>query len=291
MLPGLAGFLVWELKENWRLYRATRPKALNPQAIGHHGESMVAFMKPGFHSGTIPKLYTKLRRAAWKDDERGVAKQREGLHHVEEAVATFVDRQLVSMLNEVPSFKPTDVAVTHVEIGSNRVQSVCAQSSRAQVRFEQQSGWLVASIPEPGWLAALDDHHRRIFEIALSGFYKLSGVELVREQLEHALQGDGSAPPPYDIADDGLTVWPAGAYDTEVVYDLHKPKLKPMTRGEPFDGGLPELDKRHALFGREPLYWSVWSTAWQQIARGEPPMPLLVGPSLLPRAPVAVAAA
>ncbi len=108
-----------------------------------------------------------------------------------------------------------------------------------------------------------------------------------REQLENALQADGSAPPPYDIADEGLLVWPAGAYDCEAVYDLHAKKLTPTMRGEKFDGGLPDLDKRHALFGREPLYWSVWSTAWQQIARGEPPMPLLVGPSLLPPARVA----
>ena len=79
-------------------------------------------------------------------------------------------------------------------------------------------------------------------------------------------------------------MWPAGAYDCEAVYDLRAKKLIPTMRGERFDGGLPDLDKRHALFGREPLYWSVWSTAWQQIARGEPPMPLLVGPSLLPAA-------
>jgi hypothetical protein len=295
LIPGLAGFLVWEFKENWKLYRVNRAKTLRPQVIGHHGESMIAFLKPGFHSGTIPKHYTKLRRAAWKDDERGVAKQREGLHHVEEAVATFVDRQLVSMLNEVPTFDPADVEVTQVEIGSNRVQFelACASVSRekARIRFEQQSGWLVASIPEPGWLAALDDNHRRIFEIALSGFYKLSGVDLVREQLEKALEGDAGAPPPYDISDEGLLIWPAGAYDTEVVYDLHKSKLVPKVRGHKSDVDLPDLDKRHARFGREPLYWSVWSTAWQQIARGEPPMPLLVGPSLLPRAPAAVVAA
>ncbi|MBA2539433.1 MAG: hypothetical protein H0V17_07355, partial [Deltaproteobacteria bacterium] len=80
-------------------------------------------------------------------------------------------------------------------------------------------------------------------------------------------------------------VWPAGAYDSEVIYDLRAKRLRPMVRGEKFDGALPDLDKRHALFGREPLYWSVWSTAWQQIARGEPPMPLLVGPSLLPPTP------
>jgi hypothetical protein len=288
VLPGLAGFLVWEFKENWRLYRATRPKALRPLAIGHHGESMIAFLKPGFHSGTIPKLYTKLRRAAWKDKEPAVAKYREGLHHVEEAIGTFVDRQLVSMLNEVEPFTPTDVALHHVEIGSNRIQIelVCPSVSpgRAVIRFEQQSGWLVASLPETGWVDALDAHHRTIFEIALAGFYKLSGVELVREQLETALRGEAASAPPYDIADEGLLVWPskAGAYDSEAIYDLRSSKLTPALRGSQTDAPLPDLAGRHALFGREPLFWSVWSTAWQQIARGEAPMPLLVGPSLVP---------
>ena len=288
LLPGLAGFLVWEFKENWRMYRANRPKAMRALAIGHHGESMVSFLKPGFHSGTIPKHYTKLRRAAWKDDERGVAKQREGLHHVEEAISKFVERQLVSMLNEVPSFKPTDVALVHVEIGSNRIQIELACPSvapeKAVIRYELQSGWLVASIPDPGWVERLDAHHRTIFEIALSGFYKLSGVELVREQLEHSLRTGRSDLPPYDIADEGLVVWPADAYEIEVIYNLHKRKLDATRRGEPYEGPLPDFVGHHALFARESLYWSVWSTAWQQIARGDAPMPLLVGPSLLPQA-------
>jgi hypothetical protein len=287
MLPGLAGFLVWEFKENWRMYRATRPKVMRALSIGHHGESMVGFLKPGFHSGTIPKHYTKLRRAAWKDDERGVAKQREGLHHVEESIGKFVDRQLVSMLNEVQSFTATDVVLEHVEIGSNRIQIqlVCPSvaAEHAVIRFELQSGWLVASVPETGWIDRLDHDHRTTFEIALSGFYKLSGVELVREQLEHSLRSGRSDLPPYDIADEGLLIWPGTAYETEAVIDLRKRKLEPKLRGAPYEGPLPDLLAHHALFWREPLYWSVWSTAWQQIARGDAPMPLLVGPSLLPR--------
>ena len=285
VLPGLAGFLVWELKENWKLYRATRPRLLAPLAIGHHGESMVGFMKPGFHSGTIPKLYTKLRRAAWHDDERGVAKQREGLHHVEDAIHKFVDRELVSMLNEVAAFKATDVAVHGVTLGSNRVQIGLACPSvspaPAAIRLEQQSGWLVANLPEPGWIAALADDQRRIFEIALAGFYKLSGVDLIREQLEHVLRGSAASAPPYDIADEGIVVWPAKRYDTELVYDLHTRRATPSVRGASYDGATPDLVAGHAVFARERLYWSVWTTAWQEIARGDAPTPLMIGPSLL----------
>ncbi|CAN5906115.1 hypothetical protein BH11MYX3_BH11MYX3_10830 [soil metagenome] len=286
VLPGLAGFLVWELKENWKLYRASRPATLQPLAIGHHGESMVGFLRPGFHSGTIPKLFTKLRRAAWRGDEKGIAKQHDGLHHVEEAIAKFVDRQLVSMLVEVPAFRAIDVALSRIEIGSNRVQMTIACPSVASVpatiRFELQSGWIVGGLAEPGWITQLDEEQKKIFVIALAGFYKLSGVELLREQLEHALTPDDAPPPPYDIADEGLIVWPGDGFETEAIYDLTAAKLTPVVRGAPYSGQLFDLGGRHALFGREPLYWSVWSTTWQQIARGEKPMPIIVGPSLLP---------
>jgi hypothetical protein len=285
VLPGLAGFLVWELKENWKLYRASRPPTLGPLVIGHHGETMVGFLKPGFHSGTIPKLFTKLRRAAWRGDEKGIAKQHEGLHHVEESIAKFVDRQLVSMLVEVEAFGAKDVALARIDIGSNRVQMtiICPSvgSTPATIRFELQSGWIVGAISEPGWTSQLAPKQRRIFEIALAGFYKFSGVELLREQLEHALASEDAPAPPYDIADEGLIVWPGDGFATEAIYDLHGEKLTPVVRGASYDGALYDLGGRHALFGREPLYWSVWSTTWQQIARGEEPMPIIVGPSLL----------
>jgi hypothetical protein len=296
MLPGLAGFLVWELKENWKLYKATRAKALRPRVIGHHGETMARFLKPGFHSGTIPKLFTKLRRAAWKGDNHAVSKHKEGLHHVEEAVAKFVERQLVAMLDEGTAFRATDVALHHVEIGSNRVQAtlVCPSvgPEPATLRFELQSGWLVVGIPAPGWIARLPADQQQIFEIVLAGFYKLAAADLVREQVERALQSRPEAPvPPYDIADEGLVVWPARGFEVEIVYDLHAPRLTPAVRGAEYHGEVIDLDGRHAVFGRQLLYWSVWSTTWQQIARGDPPMRIIAGPELLPGPGVEQAAA
>lgn len=288
MFPGLAGFLVWELKENWKLYRKTRPKILPAVSIGHHGETMVGFLKPGFHSGTIPKRFTKLRRAAWKADERGVAKHREELHHVEHAIYNFADRELVSMLNEAAAFRVADVAVRHVAIGSNRVQIELACPSvapgRARITFEHQSGWTVASIPERGWIDQLADDQHRILEIALAGFYKRAGVDLVREQLEYVIAGD-APPPPYDISDEGLIVWPNQGYQTEAVYDLRAPYPTPKLRGAPWSGELPSLAGRHARYFREVVSWVVWTTVWEQLARGEEPLPIVEGPSLIRRPP------
>jgi hypothetical protein len=286
VIPGLAGFLVWELKENWKLYRKTRPDALRDISIGHHGESMVGFMKPGFHSGTIPKQYAKLRRATWKGDDHDVAKHREALHHVEEAIWKFADRELVSMLNEAKPFRAHDVAVHDVELGSNRVRIVLACPSvdgeHAAIVLDQQSGWLVAGVPQLGWIDRLADDQRAMFETALAGFYKLAGVELVREQLESLLRGrDDAAPPPYDISDEGLVVWPGDGYESEAVYALNARELSPLLRGAPCDRVPPSLTGLHAVFGKEPIRWSAWTRAWEQLAAGAAPPRIVVGPSLL----------
>ena len=45
-LPGFCGFLVWELKESWRLYEANRPETLRPVLIGDHGEATAGFTRP-----------------------------------------------------------------------------------------------------------------------------------------------------------------------------------------------------------------------------------------------------
>lgn len=280
VIPGLAGFLVWELKENWKLYERTRPRELHPVAIGHHGESMVGFLKPGFHSGTIPKLFTKLRRAAWKNDAHGIGKHKEGLHHVEEAIWKFADRELVSLLDEAQQFKHSDVAVTAVELASNRVQIELACPSVGEgvctIQFEMQSGWLLAQVRRRGWVNQLEADPRAIFEIALAGFYKLAGVDVVREQIAATLDGS-----PYDIADDGIVVWPGKAYETEAVYDLRSDRLQPVVRGVAMGAKPPVIAGRHAIYGKEPLRWQTWESTWQTLAEGNTPPKIIAGPPLL----------
>lgn len=285
VLPGIAGFLAWELNSNWKLYAANRPPVLGAEKIGSHGETMGALLRPGFHSGTLPKLFARLRRATWKGDARGVAKARDGLHHVEDAVRKFADRQLAAVLNQDLIFRATDVAVVHVEAGSNRIRIDLACPSLgaglATLAIEEQSGWLVASAPGRGWLTACDGEQRRVLEIALAGFYKLSGIDLVREQLEAALADGGLPGVPYDLADDRLVVWPGDGFEVEVVYDLTNPALPPTIYGT-WSGAVPALAGRHARFGHEPIATDAWATTWERLAHGMQPPPLLEGPPLLP---------
>jgi hypothetical protein len=104
LTPGIFGFLVWELKENWRLFAANRSKTLDPVLIGSHGETMVQLLRPGIHSGTIPKRFAKLRRAERKAlrgaDPGAARKHREALHHVEIYLRHYVEREFIAWFVE-----------------------------------------------------------------------------------------------------------------------------------------------------------------------------------------------
>ena len=218
---------------------------------------------------------------------RARRRAKEGLHHVEEAIAKFALRQFASLLAAVPAFGAADVAVSHIHIASNRIDIVLACPSidpaPTTIRIELAGRWLVASIVARGWFAKVTDPgKRKILEMALAGFYKLAAIDIVREQIEHALHTAGATTPTFDLADEGLVVWPRADYDTEVVYNLMSHRLKRSVRGEPLEGETPALAGKQVQFGKQPVYWSVWSTSWRRLEHGDEPLTVISGPSLLP---------
>lgn len=310
LLPAVFGFLAWELKENWRLYRGARPTVLRPTAIGEHGETMAALLRPGFHSGTLPKLHAKLRRSARQAagveggltrivggpkgasrsrGERALVRHQEELRAHEESVRKFIDRELCVLLSEAPRWPLGRMEVRGVDLGSNRVriEVVCPSISQAPctILLEEQSGMLVAGIPEPGWLDALPGgaagEARFLVENALAGVYQLAGVDLVREQIEAALDGH----PPYDISDEGLVVWPGQGYRTEVIYRLSgRPRrtITPRVRGEAPAQPPPKLDERQILYRHQRIRWADWVAAWSSADTTAPVLRMVRGASILP---------
>ena len=146
-IPGIFGFLVWEFKENWRLYRANQPRDLRPQIAGGHGETVPRLLRPGFHSGTLPKLYARLRRIKGTD----LGKRHEDLHHVEEAVRRFVERNLLALLSGSKTWgEDQPLHVGHVHLASNRIRVELRRSGQGEasvhIDLEEHSGRLVAGI-------------------------------------------------------------------------------------------------------------------------------------------------
>lgn len=268
-LPGVFGFLVWELNSNWRLYSANRAPNLRPVLVGEHGETMIRLMKPGFHSGTLPKLFTKLRRAERKAIRGGhttaKSKFENKLHHLEIAVRHFVERELVRMLQQSPAWQDARFSVGRVELASNSIRiNLYEKNSGAApmiLGFQEQSGWLVASILSPGWLDRTDGFRRSDLIAVLAGFYKISGVDLVREQVAACFY---PRIPPYDIAESGLVMWPDGDYRTVVFYNLHRRStIRPTPNAAAREFGLPTLESDRMIFGHAVITWNHWVSIWK----------------------------
>ncbi|MBI5724073.1 MAG: hypothetical protein HZA50_08965 [Planctomycetes bacterium] len=283
-IPGMFGFLVWEFKANWRLYAANRPRNLRPVPIGHHGETMIRLMKPGFHSGTLPKLYAKIRRAelnAKGHDYQTVAgRQRQALSHVKEAVARFVERDLIELLRLSGGWDSLELSVGEIRVGSNRIgiELRCPQlpHSSLWLAFEEQSGWLVACVARTGWLDKLEERKKALLQTALAGLYRMAGVDLIREQIQACFDPRDIS---YDISDRGLVVWPDigtarpggdDAADAEAVYDLRKGAIiRPHFLGGRAD--LPDIDAATLLYPDRPARWENWVRSWDKdkIAGGD----------------------
>lgn len=266
-LPGIFGFLVWELKENWRLYQANRKNLLTPVAVGSHGETVARLLRPGFHSGTLPKLFRRMRRLEHQEASfrRFSARRASGdqLEHIEKAIRSFAERELISLLKSCPVWNNTGLQCGHIHAASNcfYVELECSRLGTPSVRllFQEQSGWVAASVAESGWLRFASTDQLKSFQNALQGFYRKSGIDLVREQLEANFAGIH----PYDINSAGFTIWPNGDFDKELTVDLSgKGAVRPLPIHEATAAGLLQTDRDAVLFNESLTEWTHWQYLW-----------------------------
>ncbi len=288
-IPGVFGFLAWELKENWRLYKANRSPNLNPVQIGDHGETLLRLLCPGFHSGTIPRLFAKQRRAARRDvtalTTNKQARFAERLHHESKALQHFIERELIALLDESRTFHDYRINVREIELATNRIMVTIEEDTNPdhplKLEFAEQSGWLIAVIREPGWLNQLPPADAEIFKVAMTGLFKLASVDLVREQIERHLsttnpvanngQESSHASHPYDIGPPGLIVWPNGVYEHEVYYPLDdQPVTHPRPRSFARAAGLKPLPMDELVFGLYQLNWDEWRRFWDNEQQRSP---------------------
>lgn len=185
-IPGIFGFIAWELKENWRLYAANRPRRLAPVVIGSHGETMRGLLRPGFHSGTLPRCYRKLRRAQTREKQNS---WRQALHHVADEIQHFVERECLALLHRVAG-DSLPLRVSHIQTGCRHVTISFHHPHDGpvplQLVFEEIDGRIHAEIVEWGWTRRLSDEHRSILILALRGLLDKAAVEVfaARQRLE-----------------------------------------------------------------------------------------------------------
>jgi hypothetical protein len=255
LMPDAFGFLFWEMKENWKLYRANRPRALEPVLIGPYGETMLQLLKPGFHSGTLPKLFAQLRRAERAAHEAGAWRApravRQRLCAVEEAVRRFVERDVLALLQLSPEWHKKPLSVGEVCLASNQVRIELRHaeypSPPLRLAIAEHAGMLTARVEEPGWLARLTPAEATTLDQAVAGMYKLAGVDLVREPDGMPPQGSPEA--------------------TGIAPEIRTPPVPPPAAAV---NGAVGLAEPVVLFRRVPLTWAQWVDWWRHDRAGEP---------------------
>lgn len=295
-IPGIFGFLVWELKENWRLYGANRKGDLPKAIVGSHGETIGRLLRPGFHSGTLPKLFAKLRcaerRAHAGEGGRPAARQLRALRRVQVALRRFVERDLLELLHQVQPRQNPSVTLGPIRLSTNRIRIALHRSAMLdqplEVIVEMRSGWLVARVQRPGWTTGLASAERSIVEASLAGFYKSSGVELILEQILAQL------PPRVDcdVAGDNLVIEIPNGAATRVLYDLRQEgAIEARTVRGTLWQALPTLFPAQVLYSQVLIPWDHWVAFWQQFANGEVPQAAAIAPIHVLRPPQSIASA
>lgn len=287
-IPGIFGFLAWELRENWRLYAANRSPVLRPTVIGKHGESMRRLLLPGLHSGTIPKRFAKLRHAEWEAVATGrwsrVRKHSSALEELHVEVRRFVERDLLWLLNSAACWDGARLYLADVALATNRVRiDLRLDEAAASLRLEflAREGWLLARVSKAELLEQLSPRQRQALATAICGLDKSAGVDLVCQEVERQL------PPAawWDLGPDQLRVWPAGFPETTIRYHLDTEQLtaRPEVEG-PAPPAVPPLVVPRLLFRQLALPWTCWVEAWEALTwplvDGQPPaLPECLSPS------------
>ncbi len=267
VLPGVAGFLVWELKSNWRLYRANRDVALQPVAVGSHGESLAGLLKPGFHSGLVGKLHARKRRAVQQSDphrrRRLLGKPQERLLQLDLAVKRHVERELFGLLQEARVLGGRVLKVSDVELlpSGIHLRLVAGRDlAPLHLHFLTERDWLGVKVVDPGWLRELEPEGQAAVAKALAGFYKLSGVGLVDEQVRRVLDIPGLV---YHLRWSELEVWGEKNRDATVTYGLRTwGTVRPHPSGCAKALGFRPVNRKQLLFGERDLPWEDWVRFW-----------------------------
>jgi hypothetical protein len=138
---------------------------------------------PGFHSGTIPKLFAKLRRqrkGRGRPLVAGPSRAEEELVELGHHIAEVVEDECLGLLRRTRAMRDVAIRVAGVRLATNRVTIDLAADAvvpeSLHLEYVQGGQTLASRMVEPGWLAHLSDDRQRLVRRALAGLDCLFGV-------------------------------------------------------------------------------------------------------------------
>ena len=270
-IPGIFGFLVWELRENWKLYQSNAARDLQSAAVGSHGEKVRALLRPGFHSGVVPKTLAKLRHAVRKGKTERASRLHHSLDHIAEAVSRFFDREFITYLRSSSRWGGVPIQARKPILTPNEVllPIVLGDTGAAtSIVLEERGGWVIASFRGGSAIESLSGSAQAAFTDALAGLYKRAGVNVIREQVAAEY---GSQSLQFDADSEGLFI------------PTREGAMQFFSYKNGFELQTPErILPSQVVFSDCPLAWARWVERWEADSAGKNPVdPLLPGWTLL----------
>ena len=119
-------------------------------------------------------------------DAKGAYKRLESLHHVEDSIRRFVDRDLIALLRESRTLRSASIGVGSIHVATNRIRIELRSSLTDDtspglwIEFDELHDALIAGVAGPAWVNLLVDEQSRVLSMALIGMFKMCGVEWIR---------------------------------------------------------------------------------------------------------------
>jgi hypothetical protein len=198
------------------------------------------------------------------------------LHHVEDSIRRFVERELISLLAESPAWSDVPLQIREVDIGCHQFTIDLWHGDPMyeplRLAFFDRGGWLLASFSQRGWLNAQDQSRQRSFALAFEGLCKYAGVDLLWDQVVAELDRAWWW---YDMNSDGIQIWPERGDPTTVLVKLRDTGAAAALTPPPREILVPPRKQLlRILFAKSPIYWREWVAAWDPPPEfPESPMP------------------
>jgi hypothetical protein len=181
VLPGICGFVAWEVRYEWQLFGLGRPRRLPAAAVGPHRESLARLLLPGVYSGAVPRTFSRWDRAVARQGPASAEALRWAARRRDLTVrcARFFQRELLERWRASRAGRHRELAL-HVELepASARCTLACRAGAGGPLVIELRvrERVVAAIVTQRGFAAALSPGELRVLEAALLGCAASAGA-------------------------------------------------------------------------------------------------------------------
>jgi hypothetical protein len=285
-IPGICGFVAWELKNNWKLYRRSAAKQVKAAAVTGHGEDVLRLLKAGFHAGAIPKLFANIRQATSYGVKSGdwsvLNRLQRQKHHLCEEISLFAEREFKAEFTNNVRIAREIVAIEigEVKIALHKIIIPVHIDMQPEGRLDfaihyQLKSHILFGYVRPPMLHKAPAELEIYIGFALFVFWKKSGIHMSKEMTDFYVRQEINLEKRYEIAyhteKANLLMLLTPRYSFKVAarvsYNMENDYIQPEIVQPLFGQNLDKpLRRDRLLFKYRELTWEIYNEVTARFA-------------------------